>query len=159
MWAPSAQKYGMCAVKLFFTVKPSQYYFMFAAHRRLESKPNNAGLILQQQTGLLLPRGSELQTNSTFISQVQTGETVYQCFRLHHKVDIKLQQFRSSVINGDINRVNFASVPHDELSGLYYLCTLYASYLLSHYRRFHRTHGRCQGYAPGSKLTSGLCLL
>lgn len=125
MWAPSAQKYGMCAVKLFFTVKPSQYYFIFAAHRRLESKPNNAGLILQQQTGLLLPRGSELQTNSTFISQVQTGETVYLCFRLHRKVDIKLLH----VINGDINRVNFASVPHDEMSGLYYPCTLYASYI------------------------------
>lgn len=71
VWAPSTQKYGMGAVKLFFTVKPSQYYFILASQRRLERIPNNAWLILQQQRGLLMPRGPELQTSSTFISQVR----------------------------------------------------------------------------------------
>jgi len=74
VWALSAQKYGMHAVKLFFIVKPSQYYFIFAAHRRLERIPNNAGLILHTQTGLMLPKGPELQVYFT-------GETVYLCYK------------------------------------------------------------------------------
>lgn len=36
--------------------------------------------------------------NFRFISQLQTDETIYLCFRLHRKVDMKILQFRSLVL-------------------------------------------------------------